>query len=45
MLQALSEAQKREARERHKVFVESISALAKSYGISRSAMWRLLKDV
>lgn len=40
----LSEAQKREAQERHNVFGESITALSKSYGISRSAMWRLLKN-
>jgi hypothetical protein len=40
---SLSEAQKREARERHNVFGESIRALSKSYGISRSAMARLLK--
>jgi hypothetical protein len=39
----LSEAQRREALERHNVFGESISVLSKSYGLSRSAMWRLLK--
>ncbi|HEV2121127.1 MAG TPA: LAGLIDADG family homing endonuclease [Candidatus Bathyarchaeia archaeon] len=39
----LSEAQKREALQRHKVFGESISALSLFYGISRSAMGRLLK--
>jgi len=44
LFQALSEAQKQEAMERHNVFGESISALARSYGISRSAMWRLLRN-
>lgn len=39
----LSEAQQQEALERHNVFGESLSALSKSYGISRSAMWRMLK--
>jgi hypothetical protein len=40
----LSEAQKREAIERHKVFGESISALSLFYELSRSAMARLLKN-
>lgn len=40
----LSEAQKREARERHNVFGESVKALSLSYGLSRSAMWRVLKS-
>jgi hypothetical protein len=40
---SLSEEQKREARERHNVFGESISALSLLYGVSRSAMWRVLK--
>jgi hypothetical protein len=39
----LSEAQRREARERHNIFGESVSALSKRYGVSRSAMWRALK--
>ncbi len=44
LFQALSEDQKQEAMARHNVFGESISALAKSYGISRSAIWRLLRN-
>lgn len=39
----LSDAQKGEARERHNVFGESITALSVFYGVSRMAMWRLLK--
>ena len=41
--QVLSEAQMREVRERHNVFGQSIDVLSLSYGVSRSAIWRLLK--
>jgi hypothetical protein len=41
---ALTEAQRTEALERHKVFGESISALSWFYGVSRSAMARILKN-
>lgn len=39
----LSEAQKQEARVRHNVFGETITALGLFYGVSRMAMWRILK--
>jgi hypothetical protein len=39
----LSEAQKKEVKERHNVFGESIDALSSFYGVSRSAIWRMLK--
>ena len=41
---ALGESEKRKAIERHKVFGETISALAWFYGVSRSAMARILRD-
>jgi len=43
LLPGLSEAQKQEARERHNVFGESITALSRLYGVSRSSVWRALK--
>ncbi len=42
--QKLSEAQKSELRSRHKVFGESLKTLSEAYGISRSAVWRLLNS-
>lgn len=39
----LSEAQMKQAREKHNVLGESITMLSSFYGVSRSAIWRILK--